>query len=187
MPNPASPATLIVDEHDSNQMPLLGVSSCLLGHKVRYDGNHQQQPLIDQYIAPLFQLIHFCPEVAIGLGVPRPKIQLCERGQQIVCLDQASETIDFTQSLAACCDSERSWLETICGYIFKTKSPSCGVTKVKTRYGKQLIANGQGIFARELIRRYPTLPVIEEDQLADITYRTRFIERAITYSKNRKF
>ncbi|WP_281282215.1 DUF523 domain-containing protein [Aliikangiella marina] len=168
-------------DYSQKPRPLIGISSCLMGQKVRYDGEHQYQPLIHQYLTTTFNVMTFCPEMAIGLGVPRPKIQLVERNRQIICLDQATETLDYTQKLAACCDSQSSWLEQICGYVFKTKSPSCGVSKVKTRRGNALVADGQGIFATELMRRYPELPVIEEDQLADKHVRENFIQAAISY------
>jgi len=170
----------------NQSLPQLGVSSCLLGHKVRYDGDHQYQPLIEQYLTRRFSLIHFCPEMAIGLGVPRPKIQLVSKAHQIVCLDQATETTDYTGQLAACCDSQKHWLDDICGYVFKTKSPSCGVTKVKTRIGHSLQPVGQGIFARELLERYPKIPVIEEDQLALPEIRTHFINQALEFHKNNR-
>lgn len=161
--------------------PLIGISSCLMGQKVRYDGEHQYQPLIHQYLTNTFNIMTFCPEMAIGLGVPRPKIQLVERDNRIVCLDQATETIDYTEQLAACCDSQQTWLDQICGYVFKTKSPSCGVSKVKTRRGNSLIPDGQGIFATELMDRYPRLPVIEEDQLSEKQARKSFIKAALAY------
>ena len=172
-------------QRQESTRPCLGVSSCLLGHKVRYDGEHQLQPLIDRFLSEHFQLIHFCPEMAIGLGAPRAKIQLCERNNDIVCLDAASETIDYTSSLAGCCDSEQPWLTQICGYVLKSKSPSCGVSRVKTRYGDKLVADGQGIFAREIIRRYPDLPLIEEDALGDEMQRREFITLALALHARR--
>ena len=168
----------------SRPRPLIGVSSCLMGQKVRYDGQHQYQPLIHQYLTESFNIMTFCPEMAIGLGVPRPKIQLVEKENRIVCLDQSTQTIDYTSQLIDCCDSQKSWLDQICGYVFKTKSPSCGITKVKTQRGADLVADGQGIFARELLNRYPGLPIIEDDQLTDDEHRNRFIESAMNFQKS---
>ena len=161
----------------------IGVSSCLLGNRVRYDGDHQYQPVIKEYFSDHFMLVAFCPEIEIGLGVPRAKIQLIERDTQIICVDQLTETKDYTRQLSQCCDSQSDWLKQISGYILKTKSPSCGLTKVKTRFGDQIKAIGQGIFARELLKRLPNLPMIEEDQLHNIEQRNTFINRVLRFKR----
>lgn len=161
---------------------LLGVSSCLIGNRVRYDGEHKYQPLITQHFTKGFKLIPFCPEMEIGLGVPREKIQLVDIDDNIRCFDQKTLAIEYTDKLAECCDSQEIWLTRISGYILKTKSPSCGVTKVNTLYGNEMKATGQGIFANELMRRYPDLPLIEEDQLASDKARAAFVAAVNSYT-----
>ena len=161
----------------------IGVSSCLLGNRVRYDGQHQYREAVDQ-LKRNFELIPFCPEVDIGLGVPRPKIQLIEIDDQIRCVDWDTHQIDYTQQLIDSCDNQKTWLSTICGYILKTKSPSCGLTKTKTIRNDQLVANGQGIFASRLNETYPNLPLIEEDEFENKEKVADFIASVKRYSQN---
>ncbi|WP_444996483.1 DUF523 domain-containing protein [Aliikangiella sp. IMCC44359] len=162
---------------------LIGVSSCLLGNKVRYDGNHQYSAAINQLPKETFKLIAFCPEVEIGLGVPRPKIQLVEKNGDIYCFDEATLSIDYTRQLINSCDSQMSWISKLSGYIFKTKSPSCGITKVKTHFKERIEPTGRGIFAKRLIETFPNLPFIEEDQFETPHLRKQFILDAISYNQ----
>ncbi len=161
----------------------IGVSSCLIGNKVRYDGKHQLQDSIVELMQE-FELIPFCPEMAIGLGAPREKIQLIEINSQIHCVDQATQQKDYTQALRDCCEQEQHWLNQISGYIFKTKSPSCGLTKVKTDYHGEIVANGQGIFAQQLIKKYPNLPIIEDDEFQDPLLAKQFLTKVKAYRMN---
>jgi len=160
----------------------IGISSCLIGSKVRYDGKDQYHRLIVDSLTEEYELVPFCPEVAIGLGVPRPKIQLVEVNGQIACLDELTHQIDYTEQLNQCCE-QQSWFEGLSGYIFKTKSPSCGLSKVKTDYQGEIIANGQGIFARRLHQLLPELPLIEEDQFNDQKIRRDFLAAVSRYNK----
>ncbi len=171
------------------QKILIGVSSCLMGEPVRYDGKHQFQPLIAEIFSDEFKLVTFCPEVDIGLGVPRPRIILkeMENGPQgspllIQCVDEATSSIDYTKQLKNCCN--QTWVSKLSGYLFKTKSPSCGVSKAKV-YGRgQVKPVGQGIFAEQLIFQFPELPVIEEDQLNDSKQVSLFIEKVRFFHQN---
>ncbi len=164
---------------------LIGISSCLVGHKVRYDGLDQYHQGINTTLKE-YQLVPFCPEMAIGLGVPRDKIQLVELDQQIVCLDKKTQQIDYTDLLSSSCDSQIEQLKKLSGYIFKTKSPSCGLSKVKTDYQGLIKADGQGIFAKRLIALFPLMPVIEEDQFDDLAKRSDFMSAVEKYHFNRK-
>ncbi|MET1255001.1 DUF523 domain-containing protein [Aliikangiella maris] len=159
----------------------IGVSSCLLGYKVRYDGEHQFNPSVKQLSDLDFKLIPFCPEVDIGLGVPRPKIQLVKRGTQIICLDKATYQIDYTQQLIDACNQQKKWLSQVSGYIFKSKSPSCGLSRVKTDDNGSLIPSGEGIFANQVKYLFPDLPIIEEDSLAHEDLARQFIDSVIKY------
>lgn len=160
----------------------IGISSCLLGYKVRYDGEHQYHAGIIEALADDFELIPFCPEMEIGLGVPRAKIQLVEQNKNLLCLDEASHSIDYTQKLSQCCDQQISWLNQISGYIFKTKSPSCGLTKVKTDHQGMIRPDGQGIFARRLLELFPNLPMIEEDQFNHADLQKNFLSAVVNYT-----
>jgi len=150
---------------------------------VRYDGEHQlNSPIIDT-LRERFELIPFCPEMDIGLGVPRAKIQLVNLGNEIHCLDQATHSIDYTNQLSQCCEQQSSYLKQLSGYIFKTKSPSCGLSKVKTDYQGSIKADGRGIFAKRLVELFPDMPTIEEDQFALAELRDRFIIAVDKYYK----
>src|SRR5690606_24477859 len=103
----------------------VGISSCLLGEKVRYDGQHQLQPYIEQTLGEFFQFLPFCPEVAIGLGVPRQPIRLVRdrpgisgQSDQIRCVSLDGST-DYTATLENCADDHSVSLSGICGYILK--------------------------------------------------------------------
>ena len=99
----------------------VGVSSCLLGQKVRYDGGHKYNEAIAKALAETFELIPFCPEVEIGLGVPREPIKLIESSTGLRCVGTLSEDLDVTDKLAGYADQQRSIHAGLCGYIFKTE------------------------------------------------------------------
>lgn len=158
----------------------IGVSSCLLGNKVRYDGDDQYQAEI-KALESEFKLIPFCPEMDIGLGVPREKIQLVKRGDKIHCVDQATYQKDYTQDLIQSCENQLAWLKQISGYIFKTKSPSCGLSKVKTDIEGEILTTGQGIFSTRFKQLFPKVPTIEEDEFKDPDLRKRFLQQVRNY------
>jgi uncharacterized protein YbbK (DUF523 family) len=183
-PDSIEPDTIKPDSIKPDSIKIkIGISSCLLGNKVRYDGQHQYNAEIINTLDNNFELVPFCPEMEIGLGVPRAKIQLVERNDSILCLDEATHLTDYTAQLSQCCDHQVSLLNQTSGYIFKTKSPSCGLTKVKTDYQGEIKANGQGIFAKRLLELFPDMPVIEEDQFASPELRNGFIIAVKKYSK----
>lgn len=163
----------------------IGVSSCLPGNKVRYDGDHQFRKEVAD-LSEQYELIPFCPEVDIGLGVPREKIQLQVINGEVRCLDFNTRQIDYTQKLIDSCDRQTAWLLQLSGYIFKSKSPSCGISRVKTDYQGEIRADGQGIFMRRLAERLPQLPMIEEDELADKVRRKTFLSRVEGYAALRE-
>ena len=166
--------------------PVIGISSCLLGEPVRYDGNHKNALPIFEHLAQHFSFQSFCPEVAIGLGVPRPPIHLIKKQQQIYCVNVSDPSIDVTEQLIQCCQ-QQDWQKTLCGYIVKARSPSCGWKSTPVTLTKETSQPlfDSGIYTAELINRYPNLPIIEEDQLNDATYREDFIHRALTYERNK--
>ena len=147
--------------------PKIGVSGCLLGELVRYDGRTKYTEWVGA-LAAEFELVSFCPEVAIGLGVPRPAIELVTINGGVHVLGVADPTVDVTASLANQAQGTR-W-GSLDGYVFKARSPSCGVHTVPIRGG----GLGRGGFASALMARYPDLPVIEDDIASE---RTRFLAR----------
>ena len=108
----------------------VGISSCLLGESVRYDGGHKRDDYIIDTLTQHFDLIGVCPEVAIGLGVPRPPIQLVETRTGTSVLSVDDPTNDVTARLSRFASRTSVELSDVCGYIFKSGSPSCGLQAV---------------------------------------------------------
>ena len=157
----------------------VGISSCLLGEPVRYDGGHKYDPLINTQLDRLFEFRPCCPEVAIGLGIPREPIQLVRTDHGVRVRGVHDPDVDVTRKLEACGNRiAREFLD-ICGYIFKARSPSCGTQGVATwtEQGRQAGSDGNGAFAAALIRARPDLPVTDETHLQDPEQRALFIDR----------
>ena len=157
----------------------LGVSKCLLGENVRFDGGHSRDRFVTDELARWVEYVPVCPEVELGMGTPRPTIRLVDRGEgvRLVC---PSTGEDFTEPMQAY--SERRVLELqgedLDGFILKRRSPSCGMSRLPIyRDGMKLPAKGRGVFAETLMTRCPTLPVEEEGRLCDPMLRENFIER----------
>lgn len=162
----------------------LGISSCLLGQEVRYDGGHKRNTYITKSLGEFFDFIPFCPETAVGMPVPRPPIQLREINQQVRAVGVDDPGIDKTDALVAYGNDIGQRYTQLCGYIFKKNSPSCGMERVKV-YGKSAMPErrGRGIFAAAFMATQPALPVEEEGRLMDPHLRENFIERVFIYSR----
>jgi uncharacterized protein YbgA (DUF1722 family)/uncharacterized protein YbbK (DUF523 family) len=163
----------------------IGISACLLGEKVRFDGGHKREAFIVDTLGQFFQWVPVCPELEIGLGTPRESLRLVgtpERPQLIAPRSQSDHTAAMQQYAA-----ER--LEALAalglhGYILKKDSPSCGMARVRV-YGQNgtMHRSGRGLFAAALMQRFPLLPVEEEGRLHDLQLRENFIERVFAYSR----
>jgi len=164
--------------------PILGISSCLLGEPVRYDGGHRHAPLIIQKLAPYFSFRSFCPEMAIGLGVPRNTIQLVEINQQVRCIGVKNPELDVTDKLTQCAQ-EQQWHQEICGYVAKARSPSCGKEDVKVRGNSSEKPVDTGLYTAALTTNYPHLPIANEEQLNDPGQMRAFIKDALNYALRR--
>lgn len=163
---------------------VIGVSSCLLGHNVRFDGNHKQQRLITDELAEKFHYVAICPETAIGLGVPRPPIRLVGDGNRQRAINVRDESIDVTAQLVEFGRRKARQLQHISGYIFKKGSPSCGLFNVKIyKNPAQVLNSGTGLFAREIMNAHPLLPVEEEGRLNDAMLRANFLQRVEVYHR----
>jgi uncharacterized protein YbbK (DUF523 family)/uncharacterized protein YbgA (DUF1722 family) len=162
------------------ERPRLGVSACLLGEAVRYDGGHKaQQPLIDDWSA-LVSWVPICPEVELGLGVPRPTMRLVqERGR--LRLLMPDRNLDLTTAMDRWARRRlRGLLDRLDGYLFKARSPSCGVWRVPVYAApcsERPRAATSGAFARVALELCPTLPLEEEGGLAESVRRQAFLER----------
>ena len=159
----------------------IGISSCLLGEQVRFDGGHKRDAYIVGTLSAYFEFHPYCPEVAIGLGVPRPSIQLVKIGDAIRCVGVKDPTLDVTDRLRDFAAQQKDSHAKLCGYILKKDSPSCGMERVKVYAGKQPHRNGFGIYAQEMMRNNPLLPVEEEGRLGDPGLRENFIQRVYVY------
>ena len=162
----------------------LGISSCLLGQPVRYDGSRKYDPYINGTLNHYFEFVPVCPEVAIGLPVPRPPIHLVQQGQQIRVLGVADHSTDVTEALHAYGKKMGNELAQISGYIFKSASPSCGVAQVDVSDEEgHTIDQAAGAFAHSLMKQLPLLPVEDEGNLGDELLRDNFIMRVFVYHR----
>ena len=155
----------------------IGISSCLLGEQVRFDGGHKRDAYIMGTLSEYFEFHPFCPEVAIGLGIPRPVIHLVKIDNAIRCVGVKDPELDVTDRLRDVADQQKVSHAGLCGYILKKDSPSCGMERVKVYAGKQPHREGYGIYAQEMMRNNPLLPVEEEGRLGDPGLRENFIQR----------
>jgi len=162
----------------------IAVSSCLLGESVRYDGTHKHIEYITQHLAKEFCLISLCPEVAVGMGVPRPPVHLVEVGERIEVLGINNTSCNMTQPLTEYADKIVNNYFDICGYIFKKNSPSCGPKDVKVlNKNGDYEKKGQGMYAAAIIKALPMLPVIDEEDLMVSKNRDDFLSAVIRYSE----
>jgi uncharacterized protein YbgA (DUF1722 family)/uncharacterized protein YbbK (DUF523 family) len=155
----------------------IGISSCLLGQNVRFDGGHKRDAYINGTLSNYFEFHPFCPEVEIGLGIPRPSIHLVKCQEQIRCVGVKDPQLDVTERLREHAQQQAALHAALCGYIFKKDSPSCGVNRVKVYGSHQPDRTGTGIYAQEVMLNNPLLPVEEEGRLGDPGLRENFIQR----------
>lgn len=162
---------------ETRQRPRIGVSACLLGEPVRYDGAHKRDAVVAA-LASEFELVSVCPEVGIGLGVPRPPIQLEGPDAAPRAVGVSARDIDVTEALLAFGARTAHELCGLCGFIFKSRSPSCGVNSTPIHHADGTIeANGRGLFAQALMAALPHLPVEENDNLVDPQRLEDFLQR----------
>ncbi len=161
----------------------VGISHCLLGERVRYDGGHRHDAFITGTLGRIFTFEPFCPEVGIGLGVPRPPVRLVADGETLRCLGVADPELDVTDRLQHYADTQQSHQAGLCGYIFKQRSPSCGVAAVPVWRDGREVPDGTGLYAARVMHHFPALPVTEEGWLGDAQVRENFIERVFVYRR----
>ncbi|MFT5163658.1 MAG: hypothetical protein ACI9FJ_002255 [Alteromonadaceae bacterium] len=161
----------------------IGISSCLLGAKVRYDSGHKKNAFITGILKNYFEFLPFCPEVEIGLGIPREPIRLVCVDGKVRCKGTKDDALDVTDKLDDIAQQQSSWHDELCGYILKKDSPSCGMERVKIYSKGTPDRKGTGIYAKRLIENFPFLPVEEEGRLQDAHLRENFIQRVYIYSR----
>ena len=163
----------------------LGISACLLGERVRYDGQHKLDRYIVGTLGEFFDWAPICPEVECGMSVPRESMRLVKTsgGIRLMTGKSGKDMTDMMETWAGKRLEELAG-EGICGFIFKKDSPSSGMARVKvyTEAGMP-VGTGTGIFAGMLMKRFPLLPVEEEGRLHDPALRENFIERVFVYHR----
>lgn len=163
----------------------IGVSACLAGHRVRYDGEDHWSLLIQRELVSRFELIPICPEVGAGMPVPRPPIQIMQGGAGIRVCEVKNHAHDVTQQLQRYAQSTIAELGAeLCGFVFKSRSPSCGIddTPCFDEDGLQQLSVGAGLFAGLLKERFPLLPLIDEWKLEQPGQCRTFIRRVREYA-----
>jgi len=165
----------------------LGVSACLLGREVRHDGGHKRDRFLTDVLGTYVEWVPVCPEVEVGMSIPRPTIRLVQQGDELRLLDPRAGT-DHTHAMTVYASRRAQTLETLelCGYVLKKDSPSCGMERVKVwRERGQATRDGRGLYASALISRFGLLPFEEEGRLNDAPLRENFIERIFAYRRLR--
>ena len=162
----------------------VGVSSCLLGRPVRFDGGHKRHEFVVDLLGSFVEYVPVCPEIELGLGAPRDTLRLIKRGQDVRMV--MADGADYTDEMRAYARRRVDELagDDLDGYILKRDSPSCGMERVKV-HGEAGPAErtGRGLFADALLARLPLLPVEEEGRLSDPRLRENFIERLFAYRR----
>jgi uncharacterized protein YbgA (DUF1722 family)/uncharacterized protein YbbK (DUF523 family) len=167
----------------------IGISSCLLGEKVRYDGGHKLDRFIAETLGRYFDWVPVCPEVEYGLPVPREEMRLVGEPESPRLLTRRTG-VDHTEGMLRWADRRLGELEGegLCGFIFKSRSPSSGIggVKVYTPSGTPS-RKGAGVFGRAFMKRFPLLPVEDDGRLHDPALRENFIERVFVFRRWREF
>jgi uncharacterized protein YbgA (DUF1722 family)/uncharacterized protein YbbK (DUF523 family) len=163
----------------------IGISSCLLGNQVRYDGGHKRDAFLVDTVSRYVEWVPVCPEVEMGLGVPRETMRLEQVGADIQLITPKTGE-NHTNAMRRFAEARLTALarEHLCGYILKKDSPSCGMERVRV-YGQSAAPHrgGRGLFADALMRRFPHMPVEEEGRLNDPRLRQNFISRVCAYHR----
>jgi uncharacterized protein YbbK (DUF523 family)/uncharacterized protein YbgA (DUF1722 family) len=167
----------------------LGVSACLLGQPVRYDGGHKRHAFLVDLLGRHVTWVPVCPEVEAGMGVPRPALRLIEGGSGGTRLVVAATGEDQTGRMEAWARGRLDLLaaDGLHGYVLKERSPSCGAEGVEVRGADgEVSRHGAGVFAEALRARFPLLAVEEEGRLADPEVREGFLARVFTVARFRR-
>lgn len=165
----------------------IGISSCLLGNEVRHDGGHKRNLYVTNALAEYFSFRPFCPEMAIGLGVPRPTIRLARLDGAVRLTGSSDNGLDLTDVMNSWSLDAVGGMHDLSGFILKKDSPSCGMERVRVYDTRGTPSrDGVGLFAAALMQAMPWLPVEEEGRLNDPSLRENFIERVFTYYRWRQ-
>lgn len=157
----------------------IGISSCVNGENVRFDGGHKSNKFASKVLAPYFTYVPICPEVGSGMSVPRPSIRLITNEERIALVDSKDSSLDYTDSMVEFSQQTVDRLKEteMCGYIVCANSPSCGMERVKVYSKNSATKNGVGLYTQILMKEMPWLPVEEDGRLSDPVLKENFITR----------
>ncbi len=162
----------------------VGISSCLLGNEVRFDGGHKHSTICTNHLSHYFDFIAECPEVGIGMSIPRKPIRLIGDVQSPKVVAVHDNNINYTNEMKTYSERKaKQYSSELCGYIFMKNSPSCGLFRVKVyqENGYPAAEPGRGIYASAITKQSPLLPVEESGRLSDPHLRENFIARVFAY------
>ena len=162
--------------------PLVGVSQCLLGDTVRYDGHSKADAIVQQQLNKTFKLVPVCPEVEAGLSVPRPPVRLTASIESPKLIGRDDPSLDITGMMQDYCKTRLTGLKHLSGFIFKSRSPSCGLNSTPVYIGGHCVTEtSRGIFASHFCKAYPNLPVVEETELEAKNQLDSFVQAVIKH------
>ena len=172
MPQPTDPIT---------HRPVVAISACLMGQNVRYDGGHKYNELIETILKPIAQITTFCPEVAAGLGTPRPPIRLVQStsNSEIRAIGVEDPLLDVTDALIKVAHNYVTLFAHVDGIIFKARSPSCGYNSTSIESPDKIIL-GSGLFAKIINDSCPHICLIDEENFMNKQLRDKFLEGLTT-------
>ena len=164
----------------------VGISSCLLGERVRWNGDHKRNQHVQGVLSKYFEYFPICPEVEVGMGTPRESVALygtLEKPKMVSKKTQTDWTKKMNDYIKGCLNKLTN--ENLYGYIFKSKSPSCGLTKVPVyaHVGSAKARYGPGLFANAFNKEYPLIPIEDEGRLNDSRIRENFIVRVFSFNR----
>lgn len=176
----------MISEKKQKELPLrVGLSSCLFGEMVRFDGGHKKDRYLTDILGAYFEWVMVCPELEVGMGVPRESVRLVGSTESPRMVGTKTET-DWTDRMMRFSDQRVRQLEEmqLSGYILKSDSPSCGMERVRVYATTGIPAkNGRGVYAAAFMRHFPLIPVEEEGRLNDAKIRDNFIVRVFAYHR----
>lgn len=158
----------------------VGISACVLGQPVRFDSGHKISHFVTKELAQFFDFVSVCPEVGMGLPVPRPTIRLMSDEERISLVETKDASQDHTAALLDYSDKKIEQLQeqNLAGYIVCAKSPTCGMERVKVyNVNGGAEKNGVGLYTQQLMQRMPWLPIEEDGRLNDPVLRENFVAR----------
>ena len=166
----------------------IGISSCLRGERVRYDGTDKHSTRLHQFLDGRVEWVSVCPEVEVGMGVPREQVCLVGDLQEPHMVGRETGT-DWTRQMLELCHLRIRVLKSleVSGFVLKKSSPSCGpggVPVLSTMGEKDTGSRGAGLLVRVLLQELPGLPVVDEDAVSSQSGATEFLKQARLYWEN---